>query len=414
MDDGPLVPQPELELQLLVHLPSERQPAAAPELEPELEPEPSLQPEPSPQPPPPPPPPQPQLEPEPEPEPESFDRYGLTMDCEHAEVYTREVEEEAKEAERQAKWAKMFGNWELYAGEGATSRRAAKLKRRVRKGIPVEQRGRAWFMLCGARDQMEQNPGVYHDLAVVQPCPESYENQIKLDISRTITDHRFFRETTGGKKEGQQVLYRVLRAYAVYNHKVAYCQGMSYIAGMFLCQGVDEEEGFWMMRQFMNGTKYNLCGLFEDGFPLMNQYLDTLSVLLFEKYPAEAHHIINRENVVPIMFAEKWMLTLFMYTLQGNIYTSAESTNLPLFLVYIVTYILCGSGTTGRIRSRCVCGTSSLRRVPLHSSRLRCQVSFQWKNPDFISRNPDFLSRNPDFQLKNVDFTFKNKTQCLS
>ena len=31
------------------------------------------------------------------------------------------------------------------------------------------------------------------------------------------------------------------------------------------------------------------------------------------------------------------------------------------------------------------------------------EVSFQWKNPDFLSRNPDFLSRNPDFLLKNVD-----------
>ena len=31
------------------------------------------------------------------------------------------------------------------------------------------------------------------------------------------------------------------------------------------------------------------------------------------------------------------------------------------------------------------------------------QVSFQWKNPDFLSRNPDFLSRNLDFLFKNVD-----------
>jgi hypothetical protein len=258
-----------------------------------LQPEATLEPEP-----------EPELEPEPEPEPESFDRYGLTADCEHSEVYAREGEEVAKEAEREAKWVKMLGAWELYAGEGATSRRAAKLKRRVRKGIPVAHRGRAWFLLSGAREQMEENAGVYHDLAVVQPCPESYENQIKLDISRTITDHRFFRESIDGQKEGQQVLYRVLRAYAVYNHKVAYCQGMSYIAGMFLCQGVDEEEGFWLLRQFMNGTKYNLCGLYEDGFPLLNRYLETLTQLLFEKYPAEAEHVINREGVVPIMFGE--------------------------------------------------------------------------------------------------------------
>ena len=28
------------------------------------------------------------------------------------------------------------------------------------------------------------------------------------------------------------------------------------------------------------------------------------------------------------------------------------------------------------------------------------QVSFQWKNPDFLSRNPDFLLRNGEFMIK--------------
>ena len=102
--------------------------------------------------------PEPALEPEPEPEPEPvFDRYGLATDSDHAQVYSREGEESAKETERETKWAKMLGAWELYAGHGATKRRAAKLKRRVRKGIPVEHRGRAWFLLCGAREQMAAN-----------------------------------------------------------------------------------------------------------------------------------------------------------------------------------------------------------------------------------------------------------------
>ena len=35
------------------------------------------------------------------------------------------------------------------------------------------------------------------------------------------------------------------------------------------------------------------------------------------------------------------------------------------------------------------------------------QVSFQWKNPDFLFRNPDLLIRNLDFLLKNVEFITK-------
>ena len=32
------------------------------------------------------------------------------------------------------------------------------------------------------------------------------------------------------------------------------------------------------------------------------------------------------------------------------------------------------------------------------------EVSFQWKNSDFLLKNPDFMFRNPDFPLKHVDF----------
>ena len=36
------------------------------------------------------------------------------------------------------------------------------------------------------------------------------------------------------------------------------------------------------------------------------------------------------------------------------------------------------------------------------------EVSFQWKNPDFLLKNPDFLLTKPDFLLKNVDLITKH------
>ena len=36
------------------------------------------------------------------------------------------------------------------------------------------------------------------------------------------------------------------------------------------------------------------------------------------------------------------------------------------------------------------------------------QVSFQWKNPDFLLKHPDFLLKHPDFLLKNPDFLLRN------
>ena len=66
-----------------------------------------------------------------------------------------------------------------------------------------------------------------------QPC--------KQDHSEAIFDKKF-QDATGG----QAALRRVLRAYSVYDPDVGYCQGMNFIAGMFLTF-MSEEESFWLL-----------------------------------------------------------------------------------------------------------------------------------------------------------------------
>ena len=60
-----------------------------------------------------------------------------------------------------------------------------------------------------------------------------------------------FHDATGG----QAALRRVLRAYSVYDRDVGYCQGMNFIAGMFLTF-MSEEESFWLLvcKSFVNTT----------------------------------------------------------------------------------------------------------------------------------------------------------------
>jgi hypothetical protein len=45
---------------------------------------------------------------------------------------------------------------------------------------------------------------------------------------------------------GQASLRRVLRAYSCYDREVGYCQGMNFIAGMFLTF-TSEEDAFWLL-----------------------------------------------------------------------------------------------------------------------------------------------------------------------
>jgi hypothetical protein len=47
-------------------------------------------------------------------------------------------------------------------------------------------------------------------------------------------------------QSGQASLRRVLRAYSYYDREVGYCQGMNFIAGMFLTL-MTEEEAFWLL-----------------------------------------------------------------------------------------------------------------------------------------------------------------------
>ena len=47
-------------------------------------------------------------------------------------------------------------------------------------------------------------------------------------------------------QSGQAALRRVLRAYSYYDPEVGYCQGMNFIAGMFLTL-MTEEEAFWLL-----------------------------------------------------------------------------------------------------------------------------------------------------------------------
>ena len=42
---------------------------------------------------------------------------------------------------------------------------------------------------------------------------------------------------------------------------------------------------FGRARQFMNAPKFNLCGMYEDGFPLMRRYLDQFLALQVRAHP---------------------------------------------------------------------------------------------------------------------------------
>ncbi|EPZ34598.1 RabGAP/TBC [Rozella allomycis CSF55] len=142
-----------------------------------------------------------------------------------------------KEAERSLKWVKMLRKLEKRKLEDWSG---------IGKGIPDCLRGRVWN--C-ALSNLEFNSEI-PPIANLFSFKSSFENQIDLDINRTMRTHFQYYLRYG---EGQRSLFRVLTAYSNYEKSVGYCQGMSTVVA-FLLTYFDEE---------VNTTSIQFSHLFE-------------------------------------------------------------------------------------------------------------------------------------------------------
>ncbi|KAF3187350.1 hypothetical protein TWF106_004657 [Orbilia oligospora] len=155
--------------------------------------------------------------------------------------------------------------------------RSQKVKRFVRKGIPPEWRGNAWWFYASGQKYINKNPGLYEKL-VAQGAPTDSEapELIERDLHRTHPDNIHFKpeqkyplsngaKLTKHKQSNSKIvetpiiqsLRRVLTAFAVYVPRIGYCQSLNFWAGMLLLF-MDEEKSFWMLyiitHQYLPGT----------------------------------------------------------------------------------------------------------------------------------------------------------------
>lgn len=120
----------------------------------------------------------------------------------------------------------------------------------VLSGIPLSYRAKVWAESSGAHTM--RIPGYYDELVSSAPSnttDESIVQQIKMDITRTLTDNIYFRLGPGVAK-----LNEVLLAYARRNPDIGYCQGMNLIAGNLLLVVPTAEDAFWLLASIVEET----------------------------------------------------------------------------------------------------------------------------------------------------------------
>mmetsp|Transcript_10136 Transcript_10136/g.18995 ORF Transcript_10136/g.18995 Transcript_10136/m.18995 type:complete len:664 (+) Transcript_10136:230-2221(+) len=118
---------------------------------------------------------------------------------------------------------------------------------------------------------------------------------------------------------GLAKLRRVLRAYSVYDSEVGYCQGMNFIAAMFITF-VDEEEAFWLLVHVMNEAPCRMRGLFGEGMSEAHVVLHIADRLINQFHPRLAKHF-DREQIHISMFATQWLLTMYTSSFPFDVVT---------------------------------------------------------------------------------------------
>ncbi len=152
------------------------------------------------------------------------------------------------------------------------------------------------------------------------------EDLITLDVHRSFT---------GNKSIDPSALLNVLRAYAHFNRKVEYCQGMNFIVGFVYLLLQDEGRTFKFFSRVVE--EFHMKELFIKDVPLLKRYFYQIDRLFCIHYP-ELSEFFRNEGVNSSYFTSAWFITLFTYTLQH----SKSGTPPPALLAVWDAFLLTG------------------------------------------------------------------------
>ncbi len=128
------------------------------------------------------------------------------------------------------------------------------------------------------------------------------ENIIVRDINRTFTGHQFFQD-----ENGQQTLYKLSKAYSIYDEEVGYCQGLSFLIASLLLH-VPEEQAFNLLVKIM--YRYEIREIYKTNFEALHLRFFQLESLTREHLPQLYEHFVDL-NIEAHMYASQWFLTLY-------------------------------------------------------------------------------------------------------
>lgn len=281
------------------------------------------------------------------------DRYGFRKSNQYV---TREQYDEWNQGykeyldRRRKKWVVFLREHGLMTDQpNRFPPRSNKTKRFVRKGIPPDWRGSAWFYYAGGPAVVAKHAGTYESL-LKQKAKDVDIEAIERDLHRTFPDNVKFRSAQMPSMTGKQstkresemrtdekpmilALRRVLRAFAIYNPKIGYCQSLNFLAGLLLLFVETEEHAFWLLNII---TRVYLPGTHETSLEGANVDLGVLMSSLRESMPQVWGKIGGELDGTDVVWPKTWK----------HRHMKSETTRLPpITLCMTAWFMSCYIGT---------------------------------------------------------------------
>lgn len=164
----------------------------------------------------------------------------------------------------------------------------------IAQGIPNELRGIVWQTISGSKSYALEE--VYSSI-ILEDSP--HEKAIRRDLSRTS----FI------KNADSESLYKIIKAYSLFDPEVGYTQGMAFIAVPLLIS-MPESEAFGLLVKLMKD--YGLREFFLPEMVGLHLRLYQFDRILEDTLP-DVHIHLARQGVRSSMYASQWFLTFFAY-----------------------------------------------------------------------------------------------------
>ena len=157
---------------------------------------------------------------------------------------------------------------------------------------------------------------VIYNYLQLQSISDLLDAQLKKDLHRTLTETNQFNDKTN-----QQQLYRLLKALAILDKDLEYCQGMNLLTGIILyVTNFNEIQAFLILVSLFSntfGNTVNMRCLYSHGFYHLRLLQNQFS-FYFKKEESKLNKHLEEIGLPTDMFLTKWYLSFFSCNFEIN------------------------------------------------------------------------------------------------